>query len=352
MPRRPEGLTVAVTGASSLLGTELLRILQSEAFPVVELRPIADAAELDPANGPDDESEGSARSVEYLEEDLPLIPASPEAFEGCDVAFLAGSAEQAGRLAKLSFPRVALTVDLSGRFAASADVPLILPDVNPAEIAKLPAEHALVAVPDAATAILAMALAPIAKAAGIARAIVSTYEAASGAGRAGMDELGQQIRDLFNYKSPDVESFPRSLAFNCIPQVDDLAPEGETTGERRMIDGVARLLGKPVPMLVTRAWVPVFSGHSAAITIDTERPIDLAAARAAIADAPGMGLTDDPTKGDYPVNGDTIGSDVVSAGRLRVSNEGRTLTMWIAGDNLRRGGALAAVRLAEAILDR
>src|SRR2546430_1374236 len=133
MASRP-GLTVAVAGASSLLGTELLRILQSEAFPVIELRPLGDAADVDPASGPDDAAEGPAKSVEYLEEDLPILIAAPESFAGCDVAFLAGSAEQAGRLAKLAFPQVALTVDLSGRFAASADVPLILADVNPAEI--------------------------------------------------------------------------------------------------------------------------------------------------------------------------------------------------------------------------
>lgn len=354
---------VAIAGAAGILGGELLRMLEESAFGVGELRPLADALELEPQAGSTDSTEGPADDaktdvgpklhVDFLDEEIPLRVASPESFDGCDVVFLAGTPEQAGRLAKLSFLKAACTIDLSGRFAGDEDVPLILPGVNDQDVAALP-KRTLVAVPDAATAIVALALAPLHRVAGLKFVTVTTFEAASGMGRAGMDELGRQIRELFNYRSIDPRIFPKPIAFNCIPQVDAFEATGYTRAETALGRGVARVLavmeGSPV-VHATRVWVPVFSGHSASITIETERPLSVADARAALAEAEGVEVLDDPAEGDYPVNGDTVGGDTVVVGRLRQDGE-RRLTLWVAADNLRRGAATAAVRLAEAILSR
>ncbi len=352
------GRVVAVAGATNLLGTEILRVIESEAFPVAELRPLADAAELEPGTASDESAEAEreigSRTVTFLEDEVPLRMAAPEAFDGCDIAFLAGSAEQAGRLARLSFPRTACTLDLSGRFAGDADVPLIVPEVNAKEIDSLP-PRCLIAVPDAATTMAAVALAPLHAAFRVRRVIVSTYEAASGRGRAGMDELGRQIRDLFNYRAPSTEIFPKSLAFNCLPHVDDFEASGYTAGERLLSLGLPRLLGGGMSVTATRAWVPVFSGHSASLVVETERAFSRDEARAVLDEADGVRLDDDPEEAAYPVNGDTVGQDVVSVGRVRLVGEGSTghgLALWIAADNVRSGGALSAVRLARTVLER
>lgn len=339
------GWKVAIAGAGSLLGTELLRTLENENAPVEELRPLADVAELDEEIDSDQEEKRAEKTVSWREEDVDIRVASPEQFDGCDLAFLAGTPEQAGRLAKLSFPRCRLTVDLSGRFADSDDVPLVLPETG---LPVVPKEHAMVAVPDAATAIVALALAPIHKLSRIKHASVSTYESASGLGRPGMDELGKQIRELFNYRQPEAVVFPKSLAFNCLPHVDAFEANGFTRSELSMARGVARILGGGVQVLATRVWVPVFSGHSASIVIETEAPLDVKAVRAALDEADGVSVVDDIGEGIYPVNGETVGGEVVEIGRLRV--EGNRLAMWIAADNLRRGSALAAARVAEALL--
>ncbi len=336
------GWKVAIAGAGSLLGNELLRTLEAENAPVEDLRPLADVAELEA----EPESEGaSARTVTWREDDVDVRVASPEAFEGCDVAFLAGTTEQAGRLAKLSFPRCRLTIDLSGRFADSDDVPLVLAETG---LPALPKEHAFVAVPDAATAMVALALAPLHKKAKIKTAIVSTYEAASGLGRPGMDELGRQIRELFNYRPVESTVFPKALAFNCLPQIDAFEGNGYTRAELSMARGVARILGGGVNVLSTRVWVPVFSGHSASVVIETETPLDAKAARAALDEAEGVKVVDDPVEGEYPVNGDAVGGDTVDVGRIRA--DGTRLSLWIAADNLRRGGALTAARIAQTVL--
>lgn len=328
---------VAVAGASGLLGSEVLRALE-EGFPVGELRAIAG-------------EEGAGEPIEFREEEIDLAPADPKTFDGVEVLFLAGTAKEAAELAKLAFPRgVRLIVDLSGRFADEPDVPLILSSVNPAAVGSLPA-RALVAVPDPVTAIVATALAPIATAAGIARVHASTYESASGMGRAGMDELGKQIKELFNYRTSESTIFPRSLAFNSLPRVGAFAANRFTEAELAFGRGVARLLGGAPKVTATRAWVPAFSAHSVSLLVDTKKALSLEDARKALEEHDSIELVDDPAEDEFPVSGDTVGGDTVAVGRLRADESDPTrLLLWAAADNVRIGGALAAVRLAREVL--
>lgn len=328
---------VAVAGAAGLLGSEVLRALE-EGFPVAELRAIAG-------------EDGPGEPVEFREEDVELASADAKTFDGVDVLFLAGTAKESGEIAKLAFPRgVRLLVDLSGRFADDADVPLILSSVNPAATGSLPA-RALVAVPDPVTAIVATALAPIAAAAGITRVHASTYESASGMGRAGMDELGRQIKELFNYRSSESEIFPRPLAFNSLPRVGAFAANGFTDAEHAFARGVARLLGGAPKVTATRAWVPAFSAHSVSLVVETKKPLALEDARTAFEEHESVELADDPAEDEFPVSGETVGGDTVVVGRLRGDDsDPLRLLLWATADNVRIGGALAAVRLAREVL--
>lgn len=271
-----------------------------------------------------------------------------------DVLFLAGTAQQAGELAKLAFPLgVRLIIDLSGRFADEPDVPLVLTTVNPAAIAALPA-RALVAVPDAATAIAATALAPFAAACGIVRVHASTYESASGQGKLGMDELGKQIKELFNYRSADAVVFPRSLAFNTLPRVGPFAKGGFTEAERFFSRGLSRLLGSGdsgPKVSATRSWIPSFSGLSLSMLVETKRPITVDEAKKLVASHDALELVDDPAEDEFPVSGDTVGGDTVAIGRLRIDeSDPSRLLLWAAADNVRIGGALSAVRIAKEVL--
>jgi len=292
--------------------------------------------------------------VEFRGDDVEMLAADAKSLDGVDVLFLAGTAQQAGELAKLAFTRgVRLIIDLSGRFADEPDVPLVLTSVNPAALASLPS-RALVAVPDAATAIAAAALAPIAAAAGLVRVHASTYESASGMGKAGMDELGKQIKELFNYRSADAVLFPRSLAFNALPRVGPFAKGGFTEAERFFSRGLNRLLGGPEigpKVTATRAWIPAFSGLAVSMVVDTKRPLALDEVRTLLAAHDALEVTDDPAEDEFPVSGDTVGGDTVAVGRLRADESDPTrLLLWAAADNVRFGGALAAVKIAKDVL--
>lgn len=291
--------------------------------------------------------------MEFRDDEVELLAADAKSFDGVDVLFLAGTPQQASDLAKLAFPRgVRLLIDLSGRFADEPDVPLVLTSVNPAAVATLP-PRALVAVPDAATSIAATALAPIAAAAGIVRVHASTYESASGMGKAGMDELGKQIKELFNYRSAAATIFPRSLAFNALPRVGPFSTNDDTEAERFFARGLSRLLGgePPVKVTATRAWIPAFSGLAISLVVDLKRPLPVAEARALLAAHDTLELTDDPAEDEFPVTGDTVGGDTVSVGRLRADeSDPSRLLLWAAADNVRAGGALAAVRIAKEVL--
>lgn len=338
---REPGRVVAVAGASGLLGLEILRVLQDDAFPVTELRPIASGVEEE-------------AHVEFFDDEVPLRAPDADVFDGCDVVFLAGAPDQAAEMAKLAFNKARCIIDLSGRFGADEDVPLILSDVNGAEIEKLPARP-LVAVPDAAAAIVAHALAPL-RGLGIVRATVSTYEAASAMGRPGMDELGKQIKDLFNYRSTESTVFPRSLAFNVLPRVDSFEPSGYTRSEVALSRSVSRLLGGMTKVAATRAWVPVFSAHSASIALELAKPVSLAELRAAWEGNASVELRDDPAEDEFPVSGEAVGGDSVFVGRVRLDDpageRSTRILLWVTADNLRQGSAIGAVRIAQAILAR
>jgi len=326
---------VAVVGATSLVGREVVAVLDERGFPVQKLVPLA--------------SERSAgETVELGGEELRVAKAEAAAFVGVDLVFMVAGAAASRELAPAATAAGAVVIDGSSAWRSDPDVPLIVPEVNPADLAGVMKKR-IVATPNSVAIQVAVALAPLQREAGLRRIVVSTYQAASGRGKRGMDELGDQVRALFNQQEPITEIFPRRLAFNCIPQVDAFLDDGWTREERDLADGTRRVLHAPsLGVFVTCVRVPMFNGHAATVTVELERPLGAERARAILREAPGVMLMDAPAQGHYPTPTDTDGSDATFVGRIRDDPSApNTLSFWCVADNIRKGAATTLVQVAE-----
>jgi aspartate-semialdehyde dehydrogenase len=326
-------MRVGVIGATGAVGQELVKVLGRRGFPVTELKLFA--------------SERSAGTVM----DTPWGPTKltafdPEAAKRCDLALLAVSGEFAKQHARALADAGVMVVDNSSALRLEPDVPLVVPEVNAEAIG----DHRLIANPNCTTAILVVALAPLARAFGLRRVIVSTYQAASGAGAEGMAELEGETRRVLAGEAAQAKVFRHPLAFNLIPHIDVFQPNGYTREEMKVTWESRKIMGLPdLPISCTAVRIPTVRAHSEAVTIETERPITPEAARAVLARAPGVVLVDDPEAGRYPMPLNATGADDVEAGRIRqnlVFGE-RGLDFFVCGDQLLKGAALNAVQIAE-----
>jgi len=327
------GYRVAVVGATGAVGSVILEILASRGFPAREV--IAFASER-----------SAGREVAGATE--PARSLSDEAIQGFDVAlFSAGStvSEQwAPRFARAG----AVVVDNSSFWRMRDDVPLVIAEVNPGAI---DGHHGIVANPNCSTMQMVVALKPLHDAAHIERVVVSTYQSVSGTGKAAVDELEAQAHALLHDAEPaDPVVYPHRIAFNVLPQVERFA-EGDdyTTEERKMMQETRKILAEPdLPVSATCVRVPVITGHSESINLQTAQDLSPERARELLAAAPGVEVIDEPAGGRYPLAVDAAGRDEVFVGRIRrdPSHE-RTLNLWVVSDNLRKGAALNAVQLAE-----
>jgi aspartate-semialdehyde dehydrogenase len=231
------------------------------------------------------------------------------------------------------------------------DIPLVVPEANPKEIAKYK-NRGIVANPNCSTIQLVVALKPIHDAARIRRVVVSSYQSASGAGRTAMEELSQQTIALFNGNELKKEKFPHQIAFNCIPHIDVFLDGGYTKEELKMIQETRKILGEPdLRVTATAVRVPVFCGHSESVNIETERKLTAQDVRAILREAPGVLLCDDPKNNVYPMAIDAVGNDSILVGRIREDDSvPNGINLWIVADNLRKGAALNAVQIAEILI--
>ncbi len=328
----PSAPVVAVVGATGLVGRVLLDVLAGRGFPLDELRPLADA------------SAGAA--LDFGGERLTVGRATPAALEGVDLVFFAATGELSRTLAPAALEHGARVVDKSATFRRDPDVPLVVPAVNGHELGDA---TALVACPNCTTIALVHVLEPLRRAAGLARVVVTTLQAASGAGRAGLEELEAGERALAAGRDePPARVFPASLARNALPLCDTLDAQGVAAEEAKLVYETRRLLGAPrLPLDATTTRVPVAVGHAASVLVETERPLSVADARAALAAFPAVRVTDLPTPRAV------AGTDEVLVGRLRAapgSRPGYGLLLWLVADNLRRGAATNAVEIAERLL--
>lgn len=329
---------IGIVGVTGAVGQELLALLAKRAFPVKELRPLASAR-------------SAGRKVGFGGKDWTVQEARPEAFEGLDAAIFSAGGSISLALAPEAVRRGCVVIDNSSAFRMREDVPLVVPEIN--EVA-LDAHRGIVANPNCSTAITLMALAPLHRAFGLRRFFASTYQAVSGTGAEAMKELEDQLRAWARGETLAPKVYPHPIAFNLIPHVDSFLEDGYTKEEMKMLHEGRKILGHPTLRVTTTCVrVPVLRSHSIAVSAEFERPVDVAAARAAIAAFPGAEVRDDPASKVYPMPLDYAGKEKCGVGRIRKDTLfDNGLSLWISGDQLWKGAALNAVQIAEALAAR
>jgi aspartate-semialdehyde dehydrogenase len=264
--------------------------------------------------------------------------------------FSAGGAVSA-KFAPLAVNQGAVVIDNTAHFRMEPEVPLVVPEVNPHEIAHH-ARRGIIANPNCSTIQMVVALKPIHDVAHIQRVVVSSYQSVSGAGRMGMEELSRQSIALFNGGELRKEKFPHQIAFNCIPHIDTFMESGYTKEEIKMVNETQKILGdSSIRITATAVRVPVFCSHSESVNIETEKKLAAAEVKAILRDAPGILLCDDPKENIYPLAVDAVGKDATLVGRIREDDSiPNGINLWIVADNLRKGAALNAVQIAEILI--
>jgi aspartate-semialdehyde dehydrogenase len=329
--------SIAVVGATGLVGTEIIATLQQRRFPIADLQLYASIR-----SAGDDASCGDVRApVELLER---------ARFEGADLVFFAAGEQVSAEWMERATGSGAVVIDTSPLFATDADVPLVVPEVNAADLSGY-VIRGLVVSPGAAAIALAVALKPLADAAGLVRVVCATFEPVCGAGRAGIEELQRQTLELMGGRSADNEVFPHRIAFNILPQVGEFLAGGASRGELHVVAGLRRLLADAaLPVSVTCTRVPVFYGEALAVNVETSRKLSVAEARDILRAAPGVLLQDELETAAYPTAADAVGQDATLIGRIRDDESLNVLDLWIVIDNLRKGAAVNAVQIAEALI--
>jgi aspartate-semialdehyde dehydrogenase len=326
---------VAVVGATGAVGSTMLGVMRERSFPADEVVPFA--------------SERSAgRTIDFGPTDLTVHPLSDETIQGFDLAlFSAGSGvseEWAPRFADAG----AVVVDNSSHWRMHEDVPLVVSEVNPEALDR---HQGIVANPNCSTMQMVVALKPILDAAGIERLVVSTYQSVSGTGQRAVEELHDQANAVIEAEElPAPSVYPHQIAFNVLPQVESFKDGDDyTTEERKMMRETRKILGaEEIGISATCARVPVYTGHSESVNVQTRDELSPVECRELLSRAPGVTVVDDPANAIYPLAIDAAGRDDVLVGRIRADESAeRCLNLWIVGDNLRKGAATNAVQVAE-----
>ncbi len=335
--------SVAVVGATGMVGQKMAQVLEERQFPYKELKMLASAR-----------SAGSKVKVgnrEYVVEEL-----KPEAFKGVDFAFFSAGGDISEQYAPEAVKHGAVVVDNSSAFRLNDDVPLVVPEVNP-DAAR---EHkGIIANPNCSTIQMVVALKPLHQEAGIERVVVSTYQAVSGSGKEAMDELETQSRAYLDGKEIKAEYIPHKgaarnyqIAFNLVPQLDAFGEEGYSKEELKMIKETRKIMGLPdMRITATTVRAPIFNGHSESVNVEFARDISPERAREILEEFPGIVVQDDPANLIYPMPIDADGRNEVFVGRIRRDfSVERGLSMWVVSDNLRKGAATNSIQIAELLV--
>lgn len=329
---------VAIVGATGVVGRELVRTLEERNFPVKELRLLASERSL----GQSMYFQGAHVEVTLLED---------KAFKGVDFALFSAGGSLSKKFCPAAVMAGAVCIDNTSHYRMDPKVPLIVPEVNSEA---LKGHNGIIANPNCSTAQLVLALKPIHEKFGIKRIVCATYQSVSGAGKAAINEMEEftRINLAGGFGVPEI--FTHDIAFNVIPRIDVFEKNGYTKEEMKMVNETRKILGdESIRMSVTCARVPVFVGHSEAVNVETEKPISADKVRKLLSKAPGVEVADSPEMDIYPTPRDVAGQDDVFVGRIRedISVE-NGVEFWVVGDNLRKGAALNAVQIAEALVQK
>ncbi len=324
---------VAIVGASGAVGQEMLDVLARRSFPVGKLRALG--------------SERSAgQQVQFQGEKLPIERLDEKSFVGVDLALFSAGAGVSRHFAPLAVRGGAVAIDNSSAFRMDDSVPLVIPEINPADALN---HRGIIANPNCTTAVTLIALAPLHRAFGVQRVFASSYQAVSGSGARAIAELRDQVQAMAAGQPAKNEVYPHQIAFNVLPQVDSFLASGYTKEEMKMQNEARRILHHPTfRASVTCVRVPVYRAHSVAVNAEFERPVSLEEARRVLTIAPGLQVVDDPAAHRYPMPLDVAGRDDCAVGRLRSDCAfDNGLAFWVSGDQLLKGAALNAVQIAE-----
>ena len=330
-------MKVAIVGASGAVGQEFLRILAERNFPMDDLVLFGS-----------ERSAGRKYTFKGKEYEVKLLQHNDD-FKDIDIAFVSAGGGTSKEYAETITKHGAVMIDNSSAFRMDPDVPLVVPECNAEDALNRP--RGIIANPNCTTNMMVVVLQPLEKLSHIKRIRVSSYQSASGAGAAAMAELQQQYGELVNDQPVTVKKFPHQLAYNVIPQIDVFTDNGYTKEEMKMFNEAQKIMHTDARCSATCVRVSSLRSHSESVWIETEQPISIEDARKAIANAPGCTLKDDPANLVYPMPLETAGHDDVYVGRIRKDlADDCGLTLWLSGDQIRKGAALNAVQIAEYLI--
>jgi len=332
-----QGLKVAVVGATGMVGTEMLRVLERRAFPVSELVPVATAR-------------SAGKKVTFNGAEHTVVEISPEVFEGVDLALFSAGGGTSREWSPIAASKGALVVDNSSAFRADPEVPLVVPEVNAAAAANRP--KGIIANPNCSTIQMVVALKPLHDEGRLKRVVVATYQAISGSGAQAVAAFEAQEQATARGEQVDKQKLSGQLSRNLLMHWKPEPETGYQEEELKMVSETRKIFGdSDIAVSPTAVRVPVVTAHSEAVTVETHRPISAARARELLSKAEGVVVVDDFSAGIYPQPIDAAGKDAVFVGRIRadLGNPGG-IQMWVVSDNLRKGAALNAIQIAEKVL--
>jgi aspartate-semialdehyde dehydrogenase len=324
-----KGYHIAVVGATGAAGTELLRVLERRNFPVASVRPIGSARSV-------------GKSVRFRDEPIRVEELGNRSFDKTDIAFFSAGGDISRNFVPIACQSNAIAIDKSSAFRMDPHVPLVIPEINAEDVRQ---NRGVIANPNCTTTVMLMALYPLHRAFGVHRVFATSFQAVSGSGARGIEELTRQVAE----KGAAPKFYPHPIAFNLLPHIDSFLETGYTKEEAKMQDETRKIMHLPeLPVSATCVRVPVYRAHSVAVSAEFERPISVEQAREVLAKAAGLELVDEPQNNRYPMPLGVAGKDNCQVGRLRLDCALENgLSFWVSGDQLLKGAALNAVQIAE-----
>jgi len=336
--------SVAVVGATGMVGQKMFEVLLERNFPISDLKLLASSRSAD--------TRIKGGGKEYVVEEL-----AANSFEGVDFAFFSAGESISKEFAAEAVARGAIVIDNSNAFRMDQEIPLVVPEVNPESAF---AHKGIIANPNCSTIQMVVALQPLQKAAGIKRVVAATYQSVSGAGKEAVEELYEQCRAVLDNSPVPTERIPHKgalknyqLAFNCVPQIDVFVEDGYCKEEMKMIRETRKIMELPeLPITSTTVRLPVVSGHSIALNVEFNQPLSADQARDILGKAPGIVIVDDPKQLAYPMPIDAENDDAVFVGRIRPDHSVKYgLNLWVVSDNIRKGAATNSIQIAELLIN-
>ncbi len=329
-----KNMNVAIVGATGAVGVEILSCLETRNFPLASLKLLAS-------------KRSAGKQVTFRGQTLTVEELTPDSFDGVDLALFSAGGDISRQFAPIAAAAGCGVVDNSSAFRQDPDVPLVVPEINPEAAFDHPRN--IIANPNCTTIITLMALYPLHLQFGLKTVIASSYQAVSGSGQQGIAELEGQVRAIVDGHPVESKVYPKQIAFNLIPQIDNFADNGYTKEELKMLNEGRKIMNLPtLNVTCTCVRVPVYRSHSISVVAQFDKPVDLELARKAFDGKPGVALMDDPATRTWPTPLDSTNGDTCYVGRMRrdlaVDN---ALNLWVVGDQVRKGAALNAVQIAE-----